>query len=222
MLLDLWGQKERVCLKGIVYNIRSFIYFSFLTFFLSLLLSLFLSFFHGKIGTDTHFGVKVDIINSTLGKALGGGTGGYTSGPQEIIDTLRQKARPYLFSNSLAPAMVGASIKVFDMLNNDSSFVETIRSNTHLFRDRMEEAGFTISGNRDHPICPVMLGDAKLASQMADAMLQRGVFVIGFSYPVVPQNQARIRCQISASHTEEQIHHTVDAFIEVGKEYGAI
>ena len=173
-------------------------------------------------GTDTHFGVEVDIINSTLGKALGGGTGGYTSGSQEVIDTLRQKARPYLFSNSLAPAMVGACIKVFDMLNTDASFVETIRNNTHLFRDRMEDAGFTLSGNRDHPICPVMLGDAKLASRMADAMLERGVFVIGFSYPVVPQGAARIRCQISAAHTTEQINHTVDAFIEVGKEFGAI
>ncbi len=174
-------------------------------------------------GTDTHFGVKVDIINSTLGKALGGGTGGYTSGPQEIIDTLRQKARPYLFSNSLAPAMVGASIKVFDMLESgETDIVGRVKRNTHLFRHRMTEAGFEISGNRDHPIAPVMLGDAKLASQMADAMLKRGVFVIGFSYPVVPKGAARIRCQISAAHTEEQINKTVDAFIEVGKEFGAI
>merc|ERR1719258_557065 len=113
-------------------------------------------------GTDTHFGVKVDIINSTLGKALGGGTGGYTSGPQEIIDTLRQKARPYLFSNSLAPAMVGASIKVFDMLESgETDIVGRVKRNTHLFRHRMTEAGFEISGNRDHPIAPVMLGDAK-------------------------------------------------------------
>jgi glycine C-acetyltransferase len=174
-------------------------------------------------GTDTHFGVEVDIINSTLGKALGGGTGGYTSGPQEIIDTLRQKARPYLFSNSLAPAMVGASIKVFDMLESgETDIVGQVKRNTHLFRDRMTEAGFEISGNRDHPIAPVMLGDAKLASQMADAMLKRGVFVIGFSYPVVPEGAARIRCQISAAHTDEQINKTVDAFIEVGKQFGAI
>lgn len=173
-------------------------------------------------GTDEHFGVKVDIINSTLGKALGGGTGGYTSGPQEVIDVLRQKARPYLFSNSLAPAMVGASLKVFEMLSESSSLVERIRTNTHHFRDRMTQAGFNISGNRDHPICPVMLGDARLASQMADAMLEHNVFVIGFSYPVVPQGQARIRCQISAAHTPEQIDHTVDSFIAVGKQFGAI
>ena len=119
--------------------------------------------------------------------------------------------------------MVGASIKVFDMLESgESDIVGKVRRNTHLFRDRMTEAGFTMSGNRDHPIAPVMLGDAKLASDMADAMLERGVFVIGFSYPVVPRGEARIRCQISAAHTEEQINRTVDAFIEVGKEFGAI
>jgi glycine C-acetyltransferase len=173
-------------------------------------------------GTDEHFGVKVDIINSTLGKALGGGTGGYTSGPKEVIDTLRQKGRPYLFSNTLAPAVVGASLKVFDKLMTSSDLVEKIRFNTHRFRDRMTEAGFTISGARDHPICPVMLGDARLASEMADAMLSHDVFVIGFSYPVVPKGKARIRCQVSAAHTTEQIDCSVDAFIKVGKQFGVI
>ena len=166
--------------------------------------------------------MKVDIINSTLGKALGGGTGGYTSGPKEVIDTLRQKGRPYLFSNTLAPAVVGASLKVFDKLMTSSDLVEKIRFNTHRFRDRMTEAGFTISGARDHPICPVMLGDARLASEMADAMLTHNVFVIGFSYPVVPKGKARIRCQVSAAHTAEQIDHSVDAFIKVGKQFGVI
>nr|ADI21428.1 7-keto-8-aminopelargonate synthetase and related enzymes [uncultured gamma proteobacterium HF0010_26J14] len=173
-------------------------------------------------GTDEHFDVKVDIINSTLGKALGGGTGGYTSGPKEVIDTLRQKGRPYLFSNTLAPAVVGASLKVFDKLMTSSDLVEKIRFNTHRFRDRMTEAGFTINGARDHPICPVMLGDARLASEMADAMLTHNVFVIGFSYPVVPKGKARIRCQVSAAHTTEQIDHSVDAFIKVGKQFGVI
>merc|ERR1712039_511326 len=173
-------------------------------------------------GTDEHYGVKVDIINSTLGKALGGATGGYTAGPQEVIDTLRQKGRPYLFSNTLAPSVVGASLKVFDRLMTSSSLVDKIRDNTHHFRDRMTAAGFTISGARDHPICPVMLGDAKLASQMADAMLKRDIFVIGFSFPVVPRGKARIRCQVSASHSREDIDKTVDAFIEVGKEFKVI
>jgi glycine C-acetyltransferase len=175
-------------------------------------------------GTPELCGVdgRVHIINSTLGKALGGATGGYTAGPQAVIDTLRQRARPYLFSNTLAPSVVGASQKVFDMLMKDSSLVERVRTLTHRFRDGLESAGFTVSGDRDHPICPVMLGDARLASDMADAMLTRGIYVIGFSYPVVPQGAARIRTQISAAHTEEDVDRCVAAFVEVGKEMGVI
>jgi glycine C-acetyltransferase len=137
-------------------------------------------------GSDQYCGVqgRVDIINSTLGKALGGGTGGYTTGRQEVIDVLRQRSRPYLFSNSLSPPVVGASLKVFEMLTASSDFVDTIRANTHRFRDRMTAAGFTLKGAYDHPIAPVMIGDARLAAQLADDMLNEGIYVIGFSYPV--------------------------------------
>ncbi|KAA0152987.1 hypothetical protein FNF29_03508 [Cafeteria roenbergensis] len=171
-------------------------------------------------GTDEFFGLhgKVDIINSTLGKALGGATGGYTAASQEVVDTLRQKARPYLFSNTVAPAVVGASLRVLEMLNEDSSFVERLRDSTHYFRDRLTEAGFTVSGNRDHPICPVMLGDARLATEFADHLLERGIYAIGFSFPVVPKGKARIRTQISAAHTREQLDRAIDAFIAVGRD----
>lgn len=137
-------------------------------------------------GSDEYCGVqgRIDVINSTLGKALGGGTGGYTTGRQEVVDILRQRARPYLFSNSLGPPVVGASLKVFEMLTESSEYVDKIRSNTHRFRDRMTAAGFTLKGSRDHPIAPVMIGDARLASDLADDMLQKGIYVIGFSYPV--------------------------------------
>eukprot|EP00164_Ancoracysta_twista_P008916 GFYU01013032.1.p1 GENE.GFYU01013032.1~~GFYU01013032.1.p1 ORF type:complete len:430 (+),score=136.34 GFYU01013032.1:78-1367(+) len=174
-------------------------------------------------GTPEYCGVmdRVDIINSTLGKALGGATGGYTTGRQEIVDMLRQKARPYLFSNTVAPPVVGASLKVFDMIMDDNSQVEILKRNTALFRSRMTEAGFTISG-KDHAICPVMLGDARVASTMADEMLKRNIYVIGFSFPVVPHGQARIRVQMSAAHTEDQVNQCVDAFIEVGKQMKAI
>jgi len=169
-------------------------------------------------GTEDFFGIngKVDIINSTLGKALGGAAGGYTTASHQIIQLLRQRARPYLFSNSLPPPVVACASQVFKMLMDDSSFVSKIKENTTRFRQKMTAAGFTISGD-DHAICPVMLGDAQLASDMADDMLQRGIFVIGFSYPVVAKGKARIRVQISAAHTTEDIDRTVEAFIEVGR-----
>merc|ERR1711976_1021300 len=169
-------------------------------------------------GTEEFFGLdgQIDIINSTLGKALGGAAGGYTTASKQIIDLLRQRSRPYLFSNSLPPPGVASASQVFSMLMQDSSFVSKINENTKLFREGMTKAGFTISGE-DHPICPVMIGDAALATQMADDMLARGIFVIGFSYPVVPKGKARIRVKISAARTTEDIERTVNAFIEVGK-----
>ncbi|GBG25462.1 5-aminolevulinate synthase, mitochondrial [Hondaea fermentalgiana] len=183
--------------------------------------------FFGETGRGTieHCDVHgpVAIINSTLGKALGGATGGYTAAIQPVVDILRQKARPYLFSNAVAPAVVGASLKVFDMLSQpDNPFVAKVRKNTHLFRDRLTKAGFRLSGDYDHPIVPVMLGDARLASEMADDMLQRGVYVIGFSFPVVPRGEARIRTQISAAHSEDDVNFAADAFIEIGKKHGVI
>jgi len=183
--------------------------------------------FFGKTGRgtieycDVHG--RVAIVNSTLGKALGGATGGYTTGSQPIIDILRQRSRPYLFSNSVAPPVVGASLKVFEMLQSGSfNQVEKVLSNTHLFRGELNAAGFTLSGSADHPIVPVMLGDARLASEFADEMLNRGIYVVGFSFPVVPKGKARIRTQISAAHTTEQINFAVNAFIEVGKAKGII
>ena len=175
-------------------------------------------------GTPEHCGVdgRVDIINSTLGKALGGATGGYTAGPQVVIDTLRQRSRPYLFSNTLAPPIVGASLRVFDMLKTSTDLVDSLRRNTHRFRDALESAGFELRGDRDHPIVPVMLGDARLASEMAAKMLSRGIYVVGFSYPVVPKGLARIRTQLSAAHTDEQIDKAAAAFVEVGREMGVI
>ncbi|CAI5741276.1 unnamed protein product [Hyaloperonospora brassicae] len=175
-------------------------------------------------GSDEYCGVhgRIDVINSTLGKALGGSTGGYTTGRKEVVDMLRQRSRPYLFSNSLGPSVVGASLKVFEMLTESSALVDKIRVNTHHFRDRMTAAGFSLKGSRDHPIAPVMLGDARLASELADEMLKRGIYVIGFSYPVVPKDQARIRVQLSAAHSIEDVDKAVDAFIECGKARGII
>ncbi|GAC12485.1 glycine C-acetyltransferase [Paraglaciecola chathamensis] len=164
---------------------------------------------------------RVDIITGTLGKALGGASGGYTSGKKEVVDWLRQRSRPYLFSNSVAPPIVSASLKVFDMLAEGHELRAQLKRNSTHFRTRMEQAGFTLSG-KDHAIIPVMLGDAKLASDMADKMLERGIYVVGFSFPVVPKDQARIRTQMSAAHSIEQIDRAVDAFIEVGKELGVI
>jgi len=178
----------------------------------------------GGRGTPELCGVegKVDIVNSTLGKALGGATGGYTSGPKVLIDLLRNKSRPYLFSNTLAPSVAGASIEVFKMLNEDSSLVDKLQANVRLFRDSMKAAGFTISGHDSCPIAPVMLGDARLASELADEMLSRGIYVIGFSYPVVPKGAARIRVQLSAAHSLDQVQKCVDAFIAVGRTRGVI
>ncbi|GMI17352.1 hypothetical protein TrLO_g12489 [Triparma laevis f. longispina] len=175
-------------------------------------------------GTPELFGVekRIDIINSTLGKALGGATGGYTTGPKQVVDLLRQRSRPYLFSNTLTPAVVGASIEVFRILTESSEMVEKLQDNVKLFRTSMKAAGFEISGNDASPIAPVMLGDARLASEMSDKLLAKGIFVIGFSYPVVPHGAARIRVQLSASHSLEEVQRTVDGFIEVGKELGVV
>ncbi|WHI48016.1 glycine C-acetyltransferase [Microbulbifer sp. JMSA004] len=177
---------------------------------------------HGR-GTHEYCDVidRVDIITGTLGKALGGASGGFTSGRKEIIDMLRQRSRPYLFSNSVAPAIVTASLKVLDMLTEGGELREQLRDNSAYFRKRMSEAGFTLAG-ADHPIIPVMIGDAALAQKMADKMLERGIYVVGFFYPVVPKGQARIRTQMSAAHTREQLDQCIDAFIEVGRELNII
>ena len=175
-------------------------------------------------GSPQHCGVesRIDIINSTLGKALGGATGGYTVASQPIIDLLRQRSRPYLFSNTLAPAVVGASLKVFQMLNESNEQVEKLAENVALFRTKMKEAGFVIGGDSASAICPVMLGDARLASEFADDLLELGIYVIGFSYPVVPMDQARIRVQLSAAHSIDEVERAIRAFIEVGRKRGMI
>ena len=172
-------------------------------------------------GTPEHCSVmgRVDIITGTLGKALGGASGGYTSGRKEIIELLRQRSRPYLFSNTLAPAIAGASLKVLELLTQSTALRDTLESNTRFFRDGMAKLGFTILPGT-HPICPVMLGDAALATKFADAMLERGVYVIGFSYPVVPKGRARIRTQISAAHSRADLQLALDAFGAVKRELG--
>ena len=177
---------------------------------------------NGK-GTPEYCGVldRVDIITGTLGKALGGASGGYTSGKKEIVEWLRQRSRPYLFSNSLAPSIVTASIKVLEMLSNGGELRAKLWDNAHYFREQMEAAGFTCAG-KDHAIIPVMLGDAKVASMMADKLLAEGIYVTGFSFPVVPKGQARIRTQISAAHTKEQLDTAIAAFTRIGKEMGVI
>ncbi len=159
---------------------------------------------------------RIDIITGTLGKALGGAMGGYTTGKKEIIEMLRQRSRPYLFSNSLAPAIVGASIKVFDMLANDNSLRDKLEENTKFFKKEMKAAGFDIIDG-DSAIVPVMLYDAKLSQTMANMLLKEGIYVIGFFFPVVPKDKARIRVQLSAAHTKEHLQKAVDAFIKVGK-----
>jgi glycine C-acetyltransferase len=164
---------------------------------------------------------KVDIFTSTLGKALGGGSGGFTTGRKEIIDLLRQRSRPYLFSNTLPPPLVAASIKVFEMLSASTTLRDKVNDNALYFRKCMSEAGFEIKPGT-HPIAPVMLYDAKLAQQFAKDLLGEGIYVIGFFYPVVPQGQARIRTQMSAAHTHEQIDQAVAAFTKVGKKLGVI
>uniref|UniRef100_A0A6U3C8J3 2-amino-3-ketobutyrate coenzyme A ligase, mitochondrial n=2 Tax=Lotharella globosa TaxID=91324 RepID=A0A6U3C8J3_9EUKA len=165
---------------------------------------------------------KVLVITSTLGKALGGATGGYTTGPAQLISLLRNKSRPYLFSNTLAPCVVGASLVVFDRLSKDTSLRDKLEANTTYFREAMSGYGFEISGDPACPIVPVMLGDARLAAEFADEMLERGIYVIGFSYPVVPKGKARIRTQISAAHSQEQLQHAVQSFVEVGRAKGVI
>ncbi|XP_051573196.1 2-amino-3-ketobutyrate coenzyme A ligase, mitochondrial-like isoform X2 [Myxocyprinus asiaticus] len=174
-------------------------------------------------GTDELLGVmnRVHIVNSTLGKALGGAAGGYTVGPKALIDLLRQRSRPYLFSNSLPPPVVGCATRAVELLLASNEIAQSMAAKTMRFRNNMTQAGFTISGTA-HPICPVMLGDARLASFMADDMLKLGVYVIGFSYPVVPKGKARIRVQISAAHTDDDIDRTVDAFIQTGRKHGVI
>ncbi|MBC9794470.1 glycine C-acetyltransferase [Sinomicrobium weinanense] len=164
---------------------------------------------------------KIDIITGTLGKALGGAMGGYTTGKKEIIEILRQRSRPYLFSNSLAPSIVGASIKVFDMLSENTELRDKLEENTRYFKEGMKKAGFDIIDG-DAAIVPVMLYDAKLSQVMADKLLERGVYVIGFFYPVVPKEKARIRVQLSAAHKKEHLDKAIQAFTEVGKELNVI
>lgn len=174
-------------------------------------------------GTHEHWDVidRIDIITGTLGKALGGASGGYTSGRKQIIDLLRQRSRPYLFSNALAPVITGASLTVLDMLEKSDDLREKLHKNSQYFRQQMEKLGFNlVPGN--HPIIPVMLGDAKLSGEMADRLLKEGVYVISFSYPVVPQNKARIRTQMSAAHNVDHLDRAISAFAKVGRELGVI
>ena len=175
--------------------------------------------FIGKTGRGTvelkNVMDRVDIITGTLGKALGGAMGGYTTGKKEIIEILRQRSRPYLFSNSLAPAIVGASIKVFDLISNDISLRDKLEWNTNYFRTEMEKAGFDLAG-ANSAIVPVMIYDAKLSQTMAQKLLEKGIYVIGFFFPVVPKEKARIRVQLSAAHTKEQLDKAIASFIEVG------
>ncbi|EMU6154718.1 glycine C-acetyltransferase [Yersinia enterocolitica] len=164
---------------------------------------------------------RVDIITGTLGKALGGASGGYTAGRKEVVEWLRQRSRPYLFSNSLAPAIVAASIEVLSLLEDGAELRDRLWSNARLFREKMSAAGFTLAG-ADHAIIPVMLGDATLAQEFANALLKEGIYVTGFFYPVVPKGQARIRTQMSADHTPEQVERAVEAFIRIGKQLNVI
>jgi glycine C-acetyltransferase len=181
--------------------------------------------FIGKTGRGTvelkNVMDRVDIVTGTLGKALGGAMGGYTTGKKEIIEILRQRSRPYLFSNSLAPTIVGASLKVFDLISNDTSLRDQLEWNTNYFRTEMAKAGFDLVG-ADAAIVPVMLYDAKLSQEMANRLLEKGIYVIGFFFPVVPKGKARIRVQLSAAHTKEQLDKAITAFIEVGKELKVI
>ena len=160
---------------------------------------------------------KVDIITGTLGKALGGASGGFTSSKKEVIEILRQKSRPYLFSNTLAPSIVGASLKVFELIENDNSLIKNLQKNTEYFREEMKNLGFDIVDGT-HPIVPIMLYDAVLAKKMSEKLLEKGVYVIGFYFPVVPKDLARIRVQLSAGHTMEQLEKAINSFKEVGEE----
>jgi glycine C-acetyltransferase len=179
--------------------------------------------FMGKRGRGTHefhnVMDRVDILTGTLGKALGGASGGYTSGRREIIEFLRQRSRPYLFSNTLAPAIVAGSIKAIELLSASTELRDRLESNTRFFRAELQRLGFDVLPG-EHPIVPIMIGDAALATRFADAMLDRGVYVIGFSYPVVPKGGARIRTQISAAHSREDLEFALSAFAAVKKELG--
>jgi len=181
--------------------------------------------FMGKTGRGTHehCGVlgKIDIITGTLGKALGGASGGFTSGRKEIIDMLRQRSRPYLFSNTVAPSIVGASIAVLDMLSETTDLRDKLEDNTQYFRGKLTEAGFDIK-HGTHPIVPIMLYDAKLSQVFAEKLLEEGIYVIGFYYPVVPQGQARIRVQVSAGHERSHLDKAINAFIKIGRELDVI
>lgn len=173
-------------------------------------------------GTPEMFGVQPDVITSTLGKALGGATGGYAAGSKEVVDVLRNKARTYLFSNSVAPTVVAASLKAFELVEQGGGRLAQIQDNTKYFRGAMKAAGFDISGHDECPIAPVMLYDDHLAAKFAEEMLKHDIFVIAFSFPVVPRGKARIRAQLSAAHTREQLDKTVQAFTSVGKSLGVI
>ncbi|QBF83148.1 glycine C-acetyltransferase [Shewanella maritima] len=181
--------------------------------------------FVGQQGRGTHEYCevmdRVDIITGTLGKALGGASGGFTAAKKEVVDWLRQRSRPYLFSNSLAPSIVSASIRVLEMLKDGQELREAVWENSRYFREQMSAAGFNLGG-ADHAIIPVMIGDAKLASDFANRLLAENIYVIGFSFPVVPKGQARIRTQMSAAHTREQLDHAIGAFTRIGKEMGII
>jgi glycine C-acetyltransferase len=174
-------------------------------------------------GTPDHWGVtdRIDVITGTLGKALGGASGGYTSGHKEIIDWLRQRSRPYLFSNSLAPVITSTTVATLEMLQRSGDLRERLVANSQRFRSGMETAGFTLAG-ADHPIIPVMLGDARLAGEMANRLLGEGIYVVGFSFPVVPRGRARIRTQMSAAHSSDHIDSAIEAFTKVGKELGVV
>jgi glycine C-acetyltransferase len=177
---------------------------------------------HGR-GTPEYCGVegRIDIVTGTLGKALGGASGGYTSGKAAVIDWLRQRSRPYLFSNTLAPVIAVASLKVLDMVASGDDLRKRLYANADRFRDGMTKLGFTLAG-AGHPIIPVMLGEAKLASEMAARLLDHGIYVIGFSFPVVPKGQARIRTQMSAGHDSSDIDRAIEAFGKVGREMGVL
>lgn len=174
-------------------------------------------------GTPEHYGLmdKVDILTGTLGKAFGGASGGYTAGKKEVVEWLRQRSRPYLFSNTLAPVVAATSIKVFELLEASDSLREKLMHNSAYFRNALTKAGFTLIPG-EHPIIPVMLGDAKIASLMADKLLEEGIYVIGFSFPVVPKGQARIRTQMSAAHDIEHLDKAIEAFVKVGKSLDVI
>jgi glycine C-acetyltransferase len=175
---------------------------------------------HGR-GTHEYRDVmdRIDILTGTFGKALGGASGGYTSARQEIVDLLRQRSRPYLFSNTVAPAIAAATLKALEMIASSNDLVSRLEANTTYFRWKMREAGFDVPDG-DHPIVPIMLGEARLATAMADRLLEKGIYVVGFSFPVVPKGQARIRVQISAAHTTEDLDYAVEQFAATRQELG--